>query len=410
MSQHHSDANSSMILALSLLAVGLAVLAVFLGLDLARAAIVGLAAGVSCYFILPLLAVQAKKRDFERQRKTGLKALKASDIMAAIPEPVLIFDARFTLLHANQSANQVFIGLENGIALSRWFRDPDTRTAVERMIETGMPVQFTYRERRPDDKLFSAFTTPLDGESGLYLLVFRDESNAQRLDKIRSDFIANASHELRTPLAAVSGFLETLQGPARNDAANRDRFVSIMLEQTGRMSRLIDDLLSLSTLESKAAPANLDLVDLGKIAQAVTASLESTALRNNVIIQNNVPLGVNFVRGASDEITQVVQNLVENACKYGSDGGKVEILPVRDTTSDDIGLAIKDYGKGIAPEHIPRLTERFYRVDVETSREKKGTGLGLSIVRHILIRHRARMTIESTLGTGSTFTILFPKQ
>jgi two-component system phosphate regulon sensor histidine kinase PhoR len=223
---------------------------------------------------------------------------------------------------------------------------------------------------------------------------------------MRTDFVANASHELRTPLASLRGFIETLQGPARNDPRAQEKFLGIMQEQVTRMSRLVDDLMSLSRLELKAKVTPDDAVDLVPLIGSVCDALAPLAADVGVEIKRIVPEGPVNVSGDSDELTQVFENLIENACKYGQEGKKVEVR-LSAVKGQPVEVSIQDYGPGIPEEHVPRLTERFYRVNVESSRSKKGTGLGLAIVKHILTRHRARLVIRSEVGKGSTFTVRF---
>ena len=227
---------------------------------------------------------------------------------------------------------------------------------------------------------------------------------------MRSDFIANASHELRTPLASLKGFIETLRGPARNDSAARERFLSIMEAQAARMARILDDLLSLSRIEMRVHVAPEGEAELSGIVGAVTKSLQPLADEARIAVRFAPGAERFVVRGDRDELEQVFQNLIHNAIKYGREGGKVDVDISRREKRDGghIAIAVADDGPGIAEEHLPRLTERFYRVDTATSRERGGTGLGLAIVKHILTRHRGELDIASRLGEGSTFTVVLP--
>jgi two-component system, OmpR family, phosphate regulon sensor histidine kinase PhoR len=242
------------------------------------------------------------------------------------------------------------------------------------------------------------------------LMTFHDLTPLRRVEEMRADFVANASHELRTPLAALSGFIETLQGSAREDAGARHRFLAIMQEQARRMARLIDDLLSLSRIELNAHRRPDTPVDLVPIVRQVVEGLETLARDRGVIVDiEAVP--VLTVPGDHDELVRVFENLIENALKYGAAGRRVDITLTRAASSEgepEARVGVHDYGPGIAPEHLPRLTERFYRVDVRESRAQGGTGLGLALVKHILNRHRGRLSIESKLGAGATFTIHLP--
>ena len=242
-------------------------------------------------------------------------------------------------------------------------------------------------------------------------MTFHDLTPLRRVEEMRADFVANASHELRTPLAALSGFIETLQGSARDDAKARERFLAIMQEQARRMARLIDDLLSLSRIELNAHRRPDTPVDLVPIVRQVVDGLETLARDRGVTVHIEAVRTL-MVPGDRDELVRVFENLVENALKYGAAGKRVDITldagrrPPEGEPEARVG--VRDYGPGIAPEHLPRLTERFYRVDVRESRAQGGTGLGLALVKHILNRHRGRLSIESMPGAGATFTVYLP--
>ena len=227
---------------------------------------------------------------------------------------------------------------------------------------------------------------------------------------MRADFIANASHELRTPLASISGFIETLRGPARNDEKARDSFLQIMQTQTARMARLIDDLLTLSRIEMKPHLPSRENIDLGETVAGVIDSLRHLAAEYGVVVAFERPPQPVLVSGNRDELIQVFVNLLENACKYGQSGGRVDVsvAPAEGGPAPEIAVTFRDYGPGIAEEHIPRITERFYRIDAEKSRVKNGTGLGLAIVKHILTRHEGRLVVRSKPGEGASFVVYLP--
>lgn len=248
--------------------------------------------------------------------------------------------------------------------------------------------------------------SPNGGGEPLWLLTFRDVSQARRIDRMRSDFVANASHELRTPLASLRGFIETLQGPAKNDAKAHERFLGIMHEQATRMSRLVDDLLSLSRLELRSNLTLDQTVDLVPLLGHVRDSLQPLASDLGVEVALDLPKHPVTVPGDRDELVEVFENLIENACKYGQEGKRVDVV-LSGGGDVPVEFSVTDYGPGIPPEHVPRITERFYRVNVEASRSKKGTGLGLAIVKHILTRHRARLVVKSEVGKGTVFTVKF---
>jgi two-component system phosphate regulon sensor histidine kinase PhoR len=236
------------------------------------------------------------------------------------------------------------------------------------------------------------------------LLVARDITELERVDAIRRDFIANVSHELRTPLTVVGGFVETLADATTLPAADTRRYFALMLDNTRRMQHLLDDLLTLSRLESADHSLKDESVNVPELAQALAAEAESLSggrHRVHLEVASDTRL-----RGSLQEIRSALGNLVSNAVRYTPDGGDITLSW---QMKDNEGVfAVADTGEGIAAEHIPRLTERFYRVDRSRSRETGGTGLGLAIVKHVLTRHGARLTIQSTPGKGSTFAAVFP--
>jgi two-component system phosphate regulon sensor histidine kinase PhoR len=262
-------------------------------------------------------------------------------------------------------------------------------------------VEFT--ERAPAERWFEAVLAPLrDG----VLVTFRDLTPIRRVEDMRVDFVANVSHELRTPLAALSGFIETLKGAARNDTAARERFLDIMEAQARRMARLIDDLLSLSRIELSAHVRPQTRVELLPIVQQVADALQMLARDRGVAVAVEAEDEPLAVAGERDELIRVFENLIENALKYGASGKRVDVRLRRE--GDEAVVAVRDFGPGIAAEHLPRLTERFYRVDIAESREQGGTGLGLALVKHILNRHGGRLGIDSRPGEGATFAVRLP--
>ena len=221
---------------------------------------------------------------------------------------------------------------------------------------------------------------------------------------MRADFIANAGHELKTPLATLLGFIETLLGPARDDAAARERFLGIMQEQSRRMARLVDDLLSLSRIELNEHVPPTGRVALAPLIESLAAALELRTAERGMRFALSFPPELPDAIGDRDELAQVFQNLFDNAVKYGRPN--TEIMVTAEAAGSSLRVAVADRGDGISPEHLSRLTERFYRVDTARSRELGGTGLGLAIVKHIVNRHRGRLEIASTPGSGSTFEVV----
>jgi two-component system phosphate regulon sensor histidine kinase PhoR len=341
----------------------------------------------------------------------GLKNLSGEALAAAVTDPLIVFDRAGVMVHANAAAHAAFGGLRDGMSLPLRFRAPEMQAMFD-ALTTGAVASaaIDYSERLPVEHVFRVSAATIGHGADLGVLMFKDQSEARRIDRMRADFIANASHELRTPLASIAGFIETLRGPARNDAAARDQFLGIMQDQTGRMARLIDDLLSLSRLEMKPYLRPGARVDLRRTLDAVIDSLAPLAQENAVAVERDFPDGPLIVPGEQDELIQVFQNLLENACKYGRSGGRVvvSIAAGADGPEPTINVTVRDFGPGIAEEHIPRITERFYRVDADTSRAQKGTGLGLAIVKHILTRHKAWLSIRSEPGEGAAFTVHLP--
>lgn len=361
--------------------------------------------------ILPVAGARHSGESASAIEAMGLQRLSGEYLAAAVADPLIIFDQAATIVHANAAAFAAFGGIAPGISLPLKFRAPEMQTLLDSVLSGSVASDVVdYTEKLPVERAYRVSASSVGHGTDLYVLVFKDQSETRRIDRMRADFIANASHELRTPLASIAGFIETLRGPARNDPAAREQFLQIMQNQTGRMARLIDDLLSLSRLEMKPYLKPGTEVDLRQTVDSVIDSLGPLARENNVAIERDFANGPLDVPGDRDELFQVFENLLENACKYGQSGGRVVVSIARgdDVSEPGIDVTIRDFGPGIPEEHIPRITERFYRIDVETSRTQKGTGLGLSIVKHILTRHNARLTIRSEVGKGAAFSVHLP--
>ena len=341
--------------------------------------------------------------------ETGVKRMAD-----ALPDPCVILDRRGVVRYANSRAEASF-PIRPGDPLTFRLRAPDFVGAFDRVAAGGAAEKVEFLERGLTERWYEAWFAPLEpatngaGErSSFIVLIFTDLTEQRVSEKIRVDFVANASHELRTPLASLSGFIETMQGPARDDAAARERFLGIMHDQATRMSRLIDDLLSLSRIEMKAHMRPETPVDVVRVIRGVVDALEPQARELGVTIETDLPDAPLVVPADRDELVQVFQNLIENGCKYGQSGKRV-LVTARAPVDGRGGpvVSVRDFGAGIPAEHLPRLTERFYRADIQASHAQRGTGLGLAIVKHILNRHRARLLIESKAGEGATFTVAF---
>lgn len=351
-----------------------------------------------------------------RARGEGSSLPDAPALLAALPGPSILLDARGVVVLFNSAAAEAFPTLRQGDALSLILRIPELIEAV-RTVRSGEAADLVveYSDRVPVDRWTRASVSAVRsggaGELEGILLALTDQTELRRAERMRVDFVANASHELRTPLAALLGFIETLQGPAREDTAARGRFLEIMRGQATRMARLVDDLLSLSRIEQKLHVRPVEAVDLVEITKGVLDGLTPLAAERAVVLEPAIPRGSVLVRGDRDELIRVVENLVENGIKYGQSGGRVRVglQILRSGGRDEAVIAIRDFGPGIAAEHLPRLTERFYRVDAGESRDKGGTGLGLAIVKHILLRHRGRLVVESEPGAGATFSVILER-
>jgi two-component system, OmpR family, phosphate regulon sensor histidine kinase PhoR len=392
---------------------------VFAGLTVLDALTVGYAAvGFIIVAAAAFLATRAGQEASPRARPVAASdgvgdSLQA--VVAGLPDPVIALDRNGRVLTLNEHARSLTPALRQGEPVSLALRMPELIEAIGRAYDTGEEQRVEYSERVPLDRWFETIVVPVKrrsnpGRPDLVLMTFHDLTPLRRVEEMRADFVANASHELRTPLAALSGFIETLQGSARDDEKARERFLAIMQEQARRMARLIDDLLSLSRIELNAHRRPDALVDLVPIVRQVVDGLETLARDRGVTVHVEAARAMT-VPGDRDELVRVFENLVENALKYGAPGKRVDVTLAPHESAEgepEAQVAIRDYGPGIAPEHLPRLTERFYRVDVTESRAQGGTGLGLALVKHILNRHRGRLSIESKLGAGATFTVQLP--
>ena len=369
-------------------------------------------------------------------------------LFEALGDPVLVVAggeaddiAGRRVILANAAARDLLRIPREGALLVSALRDPTVLESVDEALFGGVAKTTDYAGVGANTRHWRALTRPLpsagDGRA-LALVVLRDETDVRRMELMRVDFLANASHELRTPLASLSGFIETLKGHARDDAKARDRFLDIMAAQADRMSRLVADLLSLSRIELNEHIPPSGRVDLARAAADVVDAVSILSAEKKVgVALRGGELGAP-VSGDRDEILQVIQNLVDNAIKYSASGDVVEVTiqpeisleqasapwsggnrgegatrlplltPDREPGQRYAAVTVRDHGPGMAREHLPRLTERFYRVEGQKSGERSGTGLGLAIVKHIVNRHRGGLTVESALGQGATFTAYFP--
>jgi two-component system phosphate regulon sensor histidine kinase PhoR len=375
-------------------------------------------------FLLLIYFIPAQERVETNETPAPVKIAQPRDrsflreIIKGMPEAAILVNIDGLIVYHNERALTYCTMLKRGRHISTCIRNPNFLDAVTLAPGAKAPQIVFFNQRVPVEQKIEATVAAIRKNDNLsdslaYILVtLRDLSEQESLARMRADFIANASHELRTPLASLQGFIETLQGPARNDNEARDRFLNIMAEQSKRMTRLIDDLLSLSRVEMKAHLPPVDKIDLSEVVHHVIDTLEPLATDRSIALNYQTPNTPFDVRGDRDELVQVFQNLVHNAIKYGHEGGHVSVRFESTSSPHDknprVTVHVTDDGPGIAPEHLPRLVERFYRVDVSDSRQKGGTGLGLAIVKHVLARHRGELKIASSPGNGATFSADLP--
>ena len=378
----------------------------------------------------------------------------AMELVRRLPAPAVLVDGRREVVAVSRPAEDLLRRVAVGRPLPDSIRHPELLAAVQQSVEDGFEREVTIRESVPQDRHLHALVAPLgqplnqpaqdgspdhreaahepqDGLQGA-LILMRDLTPQIQADRMRVDLVANVSHELRTPLASLAGFLETLRGPAANDAAAQERFLRIMDEQTGRMTRLVDSLLSLSNIEMEEHRPPTGRVELNATVRRVVDAMKVVAERlgSSIVVMHDLEPA--DIAGDEDQISRVVRNLLENAIKYSRHGTAIEVrifAPEYRTGADEVAISVSDSGDGIPEEQLPRLTERFYRVDVARARkvtaaaettgakaagvaaqapDSGGAGLGLAIVKHIVARHGGRLDIASELGVGSSFTAVFP--
>ncbi len=333
----------------------------------------------------------------------------------AIPMPAVFVETQMRIVGANDRARALNANAGDPRPFVLVFRQPSLGTALEACMSTGTAQKAIYHHRDgPHEIRYEVTLSRVQGgEIDGCLLCFNDTTHLKQADQMRRDFVANVSHELRTPLTAILGFIETLQGPAHGDQKAQDRFLATMAAEAGRMNRLVADLLSLSRVEEEARVRPTTIVDLDQLLRSTVRNLEPVAEEVGGSLFYDAPMEAPKLQADSDQLFQVFTNLIENALKYGGQGTEVT-LRISKSPRDHVlrvpvlRISVEDTGPGIAPTHIPRLTERFYRIDSHRSREMGGTGLGLAIVKHILNRHRGRLAVESTEGEGSVFTVILP--
>jgi two-component system phosphate regulon sensor histidine kinase PhoR len=339
----------------------------------------------------------------------------ARNIIHALPMPVILVGPDERIAATNAAAARLVATGAEGRHYITALRQPAMLDCVEQTLRDGRhrTTRYLGAEGGRDTSWHVTAAGVVFPEGQGVLLTFEDVTAVEEAGQMRRDFVANVSHELRTPLTALLGFVETLKGAARDDPVARDRFLGIMEREAGRMAQLVNDLLSLSRVEQEERVRPMTPVDLNPLVESVVAAFEPMAAQGGNRLNVVLPSDPVQVPGDAEQLRQVLANLIENALKYGRPGGQVDVTlssPAMEPVLRNAGvrLTVADEGDGIAPHHIPRLTERFYRVDSHRSREVGGTGLGLAIVKHIVNRHRGRLRIESEPGKGSRFTVILP--
>jgi two-component system, OmpR family, phosphate regulon sensor histidine kinase PhoR len=331
-------------------------------------------------------------------------------ILDTLPFAILQVNKKYKVVWANLAANDLLQMDPFGLRVEDIFGNEILYDAVEASDEDNEEVRFEFEWGQRPTLSILATVTPLQqtsSQGGRMIMTLQDMTTQRQTESVRADFVANVSHELRTPLSTLVGFIETLQGPARDDPEASGRFLGIMRDQAARMSRLVEDLLSLSKIEMNAAVIPSGALDVCDLLKTVieSLSLQAETAKQQIVISTNCG---QLVRGDADEMTQVFWNLVENALKYGRENGKVSVAVKSINNGTDVRIDVSDNGEGIEEEHLNRLTERFYRVDKGRSRAMGGTGLGLAIVKHIVARHRGQLLVASKVGEGSTFSVILP--
>jgi two-component system phosphate regulon sensor histidine kinase PhoR len=354
-----------------------------------------------------------------RRQRASIDNLAASAqaIVDGLPDPLIAVDRHRRIVRTNRAALMLLGPTLPDRDLSTALRHPALLAAIDSLLamidgnyigpdQVAVDLVLTGTPER--DVTAHARRLPRAAADGsLALIVLHDTTALRRAERMRADFVANASHELKTPIAGIMGFIETLRGPAREDVAARERFLGIMAEQADRMRRLVDDLLMLSRIEQHEHARPDSEVDVKRVLEGVRDLLQLKASSRKVTLELTVDPELPEAIGDHDELIVVFQNLIDNAIKYAKPATTVKVV-ARPLGADRLAVAVSDEGDGIPASHLPRLTERFYRVDNARSRQLGGTGLGLAIVKHVVNRHRGRLDIQSTPGKGSVFTVTLP--
>ena len=335
-------------------------------------------------------------------------------VLDHIPDPVILLGAQREVLFANRAAGDLLQASYRNRDLAQSFRHPIVLEIADAVLRGASERSAEVDVLLPVPRILMARATAIPGNGPTRaMLTFRDMTDSRQAEQIRQDFVANVSHELRSPIAAIVGFIETLRGPARDDAPARERFLGIMAEEASRMSRLIDNLLSLSRVEATEHVRPREPVDIAAILGTVRDLLTRRAHERQMDLRLEIDANLPPIPGNRDELTEVFHNLIDNAIKYGRAGTPIRVAVQAVDRIPNIGgagvaVSVENHGEGIEAEHIPRLTERFYRIDKGRARKMGGTGRGLAIVKHIVNQHRGQFAIESVVGKGARFTVYLP--
>ena len=339
---------------------------------------------------------------------------RIEEIIDVIGVPILVFNRALTLKYFNKSAVRLLPSIQKNLAAEAVFNSKTISTQILECIKLGNIVDRKIRYKTENNSEISVdihdFT---DNDEKVAFVTLRDLTPLKEAKAMRSDFVANVSHEIRSPLTAISGFIETLQGPAGDDIDKRSKFLSVVEKETQRVTNLVADLLSLSQVEAKEKRSISTMVDPNILLQGAFDAMQPFATAANKQLKLNIHNVLPQLSGNQENLHRVLVNLIENAINYSDDEQTISIEVALTENENDFALpalkiSIVDRGVGIDPNEIPRLTERFYRVDKSRSRNKGGTGLGLAIVKHILVRHKGILSIDSVKGEGSSFKVFLP--
>ena len=345
----------------------------------------------------------SRVRELESQRN------QAGAILESMVEGVCALDGKGRVLWLNPSAQRL-LGFgplhASQPLLADLFRQPELEALISDVLQRRSPATCEVRAFTPSERLIRFQAAPCDGGEAALVLVAQDVTEMRRLEGLRREFVANVSHELKTPLTSIQGLVETLLGGALEDPAHNRRFVTMIEEDTKRLSRLIDDLLELSQIESKAVPLQMRPVDLRALLDELAERFRQPLQEHQVTLEIALAADTPTVPADPERLRQVFLNLLDNAIKFNAPGGRVSVRAER--RNEVLRVAVQDTGIGIPPADLPRLFERFYRVDKARPRQMGGTGLGLSIVKHLVDLHRGTVEVESQPGRGSTFTVCLP--